>query len=116
MANMEKTNRRLYLVSRRQLKSRFDGLSKLEKQYVKTQQEIWVLEHQQDDFWRHAPRDTNGAVAWSLLDDSELDCFEWITFRLDKLRNKRYRLEEQGINPDKVFLIYNQVNCNSQCY
>lgn len=94
-------------------KVRYDGLNKDEVSYIKTKKQYDQVSKELNNFWSTAPRDTNNMVLWDDMDEQTLDYFEYINRLSEKLLKKISKLEDNGVECDKVLNIFLMLNCKS---
>lgn len=110
--NKNKQNLRYKKVSARlNKKVRFDGLSNDEIKYIKTKIEYEQVQKDLNYFWNTAPR-KNNVVNWDKLTESELDYFDYIYQKSEKLLKKISSISDK-INVEETESIFLQLNCNS---
>jgi hypothetical protein len=113
----DKQNIRFKRISQSQNKKvRYDGFTKDEICLIKTQKKIDQYEKELNFFWSNAPRTENGVVDWESLSEEKLDVFEHINKEKEKLMNKISKLEDKGLDLDKIMNVFMKLNINSMSY
>ena len=108
------TQIRLEKVAQRQNKKSYKNLSEEQKKIVKA----WERKEQHikelDRFWRTAPRDENGAVAWDKMGDIEIDCFHYIDKELERQNKLLSKYTDEQI--DEALNFFKQTNIHSTSF
>ena len=116
-ANIEKQNLRYRKVSDRYFnKIRFDGFKSNEVNFIKLTLVLRLVEKDLNSFWKYVPRLSNSAVNWNALNEKELDYFHWINNKSNGLLKRLSKLEDKGVDGDRVFIIFNNLNNKSVCF
>ena len=76
---------------------------------------IGIIDKDYNDFYKTAPRNSNGAVDWKKLSEKELDIFDYLYKQHEKLLKKLSDLEDK-IDVDNALNIFLQVNTHSQSF
>ena len=93
-------------------KTTYKGLTATEKKYIKAEESRRQYEKELDRFYRNAPR-INGVVDWSSMDEKTLDYFDHIFKGHEKALAKLSKMEDAGIDGDRVKNIFCQINTHS---
>ncbi|PHA02980.1 hypothetical protein COE51_01165 [Bacillus pseudomycoides] len=116
-ANKDKQNLRFKKISERMnRKVRYDGFTREEISLIKTQKKLEQYEKEISLFWAEAPRKNNGIVDWEIMSEKTLDYFEYITKEKDKLIDKINKLEEMGLNMEKIMNLFMKLNTRSASF
>ena len=108
------TQIRLEKVAQRQLKYSYKNLSPDQKKIVKLRERKDQNIKDLDRFWRTAPRDENGAVAWGEISDIEMDCFNRINKALELINKSLSKYTDEQI--DEALNFFKQTNIHSTSY
>lgn len=112
-ANKEKQNLRMKKVCERvHRKINYQGLNQLQVKYIKAVKEYERVNKDLDKFYTTCKRNSNGAVDWNSMNDNELDYFDYIYKKSEKLQKIISRYEEK-INGDETMRIFLELNCKS---
>jgi hypothetical protein len=116
-ANKEKQNLRFKITSQRlNKKVRYDNFTKDEVKLIKAHKKFEQFEKELNDFWKTAPRKENNNVDWESMSERELDLFERINKEHDKALKQISKLEDSGIDSDKVMYMFMIINVHSASY
>lgn len=116
-ADKNKQNLRYQKVcSRINKKVRYDGFTKDEVILIKTQKQYEQVQKELSKFWSTAPRTESNQVNWDAIDINILDYFEYIQKQSEKLLKKISKLEDKGLEIDKIMNMFMMLNCNSVNY
>ena len=116
MTNKNKQNIRYKKVCEKQNKRKsYKGLTEDEKKYIKIKEKYDLIDKDYNDFYKTAPRNSNGAVDWKKLSEKELDIFDYLYKQHEKLLKKLSDLEDK-IDVDNALNIFLQVNTHSQSF
>lgn len=112
--NKNKQNLRFRKVSERINKRvRYDGLTEDQIKFIKTKNEYDLIEKSMNEFWRNAPRLPTSQVDWNSMNEQELDYFEYINKKQEKLFNRMSRLEDKGVSPEDTMNLFMMLNTYS---
>ena len=100
----------------RMRKTTYKGLTEAEKKYIKVEERRRQYAKELDRFYRTAPRTEAGAVDWDALDEKTLDYFDALYKNEEQARAKLSRMEESGIDGDRVKNIFLQINTHSASF
>ena len=99
----EKQNLRYKKVCERiNKKVRYDGFSKDEISLIKAIKEYQRIDAELNKFYRTALRDKDNKVDWNNIDEVSLNIFDHIYNLSQKLLKRISKLEDKGIDRDKV--------------
>lgn len=116
-ANKFKQNLRYKKVSERiNKKERYDGFNKDEIKAIKITKQYRQIDKELSRFWATALRKDNNNVDWDNMSEEQLDYFEHINKISERLLKTLSKLEEKGIDIDRVINMFNMINCNSVSY
>lgn len=101
---------------RQQQKTTYKSLTLEQKRYVKAEEERRITGKGLNDFYAHAPRFQNGAVDWQALTEQQLDYFEQINKRHERAIRTMSRLEDNGLDGDKILKVFMQINTHSMSF
>ena len=97
-------------------KVRYDGFSAEEVKYLKAINEKKQADKDLNLFWATAPRIEGRNVDWNSMSETEIDFFDYINKKVEKLSKKISRLEDLGIDAEQVIEMFTQLNCHSASY
>lgn len=111
--NKNKQNIRMQKVCERiHKKVRYDGFNETEIKYIKTVKEYEQIDKELSNFYATCKRKPTGQVDWESMSENELDYFDYIYQKSEKLLKRKSKLEEK-INSDEVLRVFVQINLNS---
>lgn len=111
--NRDKQNLRVKKVCERiNKKVRYDGLNQDQIKYIKTVKEYEQIDRELNNFYATCKRKSTGQVDWDIMSESELDYFDYIYKKSEKLLKRKSKLEEK-INSDEAMRLFVQLNVNS---
>ena len=99
----------------RMRKTTYKGLTDAERRYIKAEEQRRQYEKELDRFYRNAPR-INGAVDWQSMDVETLDYYDHIYKAHEKALAKLSKMEDAGIDGDRVKNIFMQINTHSASF
>ena len=112
-ANKEKQNLRVKKVCERiHKKINYGGFNELEIKYIKTVKDYEQTSRELDNFYAICKRKPTNQVDWDNMSEEDLDYFDYIYKKSEKLLKRKSKLEEK-VNGDKVMEIFVQLNINS---
>jgi hypothetical protein len=115
--NKDKQNLRFKKVSERlNKKVRYDSFTPDEVKLIKAKKQYTQIERELNRFWATAPRLENNNVDWNNIDEQTLNYFEYINKQSEKLIKRISKLEDKGLDSDKIMNMFMLLNINSISY
>ena len=98
-----------------QHKLSYNGLSDIEKKYIKTLKRQQSIENELDRFYRDVKRLPNGIVDWESLDGCTLNWFTY-TNKLNERLVKQLSKFDDLIDTDATYNYFRQINTKSESF
>ena len=93
-------------------KIRYDGFDDKEIKYIKTVKEYERVDRELNKFYSICKRTKHGQVDWNSMSEDELDYFDYIYKKSEKLLKMRNKLEDE-VDADRVMELFMKLNIRS---
>lgn len=117
MEKKERQNLRVKKVCERLGKKiTYKGLSAQQVKYIKLKKGYDAAERELNFFYRNCKRTDCGIVDWNALNDGEIELFERLNRKHERLLESMSKMEDGGFDADSALKLFNQINCKSVCF